>query len=229
MYLVAHTFNYRRVACRFDPAVEEVSSSWSRSQHDRWNRSRRAASHDSMNDEAQEPAAMVAFVPALLSLNKQVYAEAKSVLYENQFFFADTTAMHHFLANLGPSHRAFLKDLTLLGWGVGRGTHKAMNYPALTLLSDATSLKTFRFDCRVGWGYGTPRYKWLARQVMRDGHVWLEQWKRREGMEKVLAGLELAEENFEEIRSWRRPVTENVSTERALEGFRDELRKRLES
>ena len=122
------------------------------------------------NDEATVPA-YNSFIPNLLAANKQIHSEGIGYLYQQRIVLEDTMALHTFLAAIGPTNRLRLSNVTVRSWGHGRGTHKAMNVAALTLLAGCTNLKVFNLDCRIGW-LRTPRD--LARQLYRDGHYFLE-------------------------------------------------------
>ena len=110
-------------------------------------------------------------VPNILLLNQAIYTEAQPILYAgNSFIVEDTTAMHAFLANIGPKNRANITDLTIRGWGY-QGAQKAMNHSALTMLVDAVNLRRLQLDCgKIGWR--DPKRN--AMQLYRAGFHWLE-------------------------------------------------------
>ena len=121
------------------------------------------------SDDESTPAKLMSMVPNLMLLNKQVYAETQPLLYSaNDFVLEDTTALHTFLASIG-YNVATLKDLTINGWGHTKA-HKAMNFPALTLLAGATKLERIEFNCDVSYGGAFN----VAKQLYRDGHLWFE-------------------------------------------------------
>ena len=76
----------------------------------------------------------------LLRVNKAIYNEAIGYLYSDKFTFKDTNALHDFLTAIGPRMRARLRDIEVAEWGYS-SAHKAMNYPAISLLADAISLE----------------------------------------------------------------------------------------
>lgn len=122
------------------------------------------------SDGASTPAKLMSMVPNLMLLNKQIYAETQPLLYSaNEFMLEDTTALHTFLASIGHNNVATLKDLTINGWGYTKA-HKAMNFPALTLLGGATRLERIEFNCEVSYGGASN----VAKQLYRDGHLWFE-------------------------------------------------------
>lgn len=123
-----------------------------------------------LTNGASTPAKLMPMVPNLMLLSKQVYAETQPLLYSaNDFILEDTTALHTFLASIGHDNVATLKDLTLNGWGHTKA-HKAMNFPALTLLGGATKLERIEFNCGVHYGGASQ----IATQLYRDGHLWFE-------------------------------------------------------
>jgi hypothetical protein len=73
-------------------------------------------------------------------LSKEIYGEAIGYLYSDKFIFADTNALHDFLTSIGPRMRGRLREIEVAEWGYS-SAHKAMNYPAMSLLSDATNLE----------------------------------------------------------------------------------------
>jgi hypothetical protein len=79
--------------------------------------------------------------PVILRLNKTIYDEALGLLYSHKFSFADTNALHDFLTQIGPRMRPKLRVLEVAEWGYSTA-HKAMNYPAMSLLGDAVNLES---------------------------------------------------------------------------------------
>lgn len=75
-----------------------------------------------------------------LRLNKAIYGEAIGYLYGSKFTFADTNALHDFLVSIGPRMRGRLVEIEIAQWGYS-AAHKAMNYPAMSVLADAVNLE----------------------------------------------------------------------------------------
>ena len=74
-------------------------------------------------------------VPNILLLDKATYAQAQPMLYGgNTFAVQDTTALFTFLTNIGSQNLATITDLSLEAWGESKA-HRAMNYPALSMLA----------------------------------------------------------------------------------------------
>lgn len=69
----------------------------------------------------------------------------------------------------GTKNCATLTNLEIRGWGYTKA-HKAMNFPAFTLLTSAVNLESLCIDCRIHWDGP----KGVARQIYRDGHHYLE-------------------------------------------------------
>lgn len=85
--------------------------------------------------------------------------------------------MHTFLATIGPKNRATISDLTISGWGYTRA-HKALNYPAFTMLAGAVNLTRLHINCNIA-ELGGPKRQ--ARVLYRDGFGWLEAVARAKG------------------------------------------------
>ncbi len=116
--------------------------------------------------------------PALLSVNKQIYQEARDIFYGNEFVFADTFALYAFLINLGPQGAKYLKTLRLLTWGCGRAM-KAYNHSCFALLAWAPNVTAFHIDAqRPGWSRAAKSY---SEQIYRDGFPFLEAIGRARG------------------------------------------------
>jgi hypothetical protein len=173
------------------------------------------------SDSDSDPNTLPALVPNLLALNRQIYSEAQPILYSsNAFTLEDTTAMHSFLANIGPRNAAMLADVTIKGWGYSKG-HKALNHPAFTLLASAVNLRRLHLDCRITW-YSTP--KRIAMQVYRDAFHWLEAFGSAKGKwDAALEVIEILNENFDQVRYSQ----VKLSYEEQMKVFQNELRKLL--
>ena len=183
IFLVSRFKSYRHSIFRKPMDREDESGSQRRSRYWRFNHTQ--AGQNSEDDDQVLPC----LVPALLRLNKSIRSEANPILYSsNTFTLEDTTALHTFLSSIGTSNIALLTSLTINGWGYTKA-HKAMNFPALSLLAHATALKKggLYLNCRVGW----LGLKGTAKQLLRDGHVWLD----ARG-EKALDALGIDEENL---------------------------------
>ena len=219
IYLVSKTKSYRRIVERDTPNFPNSNGN-----NTRRRRYRYYAGMNNVIPPVATPAELVPLAPNILLLNKETYAQGQPILYSsNDFIVEDTTALHHFLTNIGPKNCATLTSITVKAWGLSRA-HKAMNHPAFAQLSNATNLQRLHIDCRISWGGA----KFAARQLFRDGHNWFEAVGVAQG--KVDAGVsivEMDEENFEEYRGWRNQGQDKPSTEEQLESFRTELGKLL--
>ena len=143
MFLVAKTKRYRRTVQRSTPSAANANG------------------HSARRNT---------LTPSILLLNRAIHTEAQPILYAgNSFALEDTTALHAFLAIIGPKNRATLTDLTIQCWGATKA-HKAFNHPALTMLTGAVNLSRLYLDCIVS--FKGP--KGVAKQIYRDGCHWLE-------------------------------------------------------
>jgi hypothetical protein len=167
-----------------------------------------------------------AFIPNLLALNHQIYDEAQPILYRsNAFVLEDTTALHNFLANIGPRNAAALAEVTIKGWGYSK-MHKALNHPAFTLLVSAVNLRRLHLDCRISW-YSSPQR--IAMQVYRDAFHWLEAVGSATGRwDAALDVIEVMQDNFATNRyGMINSEVPKPSHEEQMAIFQDELRKLL--
>ena len=171
--------------------------------------------------ESDATSTLRTLVPNLLLVNRQIYSEAQPILYgQNAFALEDTMALHAFLANIGPRNVAALADVTIKGWGYTKA-HKALNYPALTLLAGAVDLKRLKIDCRISW-YTCP--KKIAMQVYREAFHWLKAIgvaKRKR--DAALEVIEIREENFSASIYGTVSVKDLPSHQEQMENFREVL------
>ncbi|THX70440.1 hypothetical protein D6D05_08615 [Aureobasidium pullulans] len=148
--------------------------------------------------------------PSLLAVNKQIYAEAVRILYSQPLHFANTAALHHFLAPLSSQTLSLVRDIIVHTYSTwGRGVRKAMNVSALTLLRGCSNLRLLRIET-LGHHYhlysrnykktveddGRSHGALLARQVYRDAAFWID----TVGASKALQVLDLPELRREIVR-----------------------------
>lgn len=164
--------------------------------------------------------------PNLLAVNKQINAEGAAWLYQQPLILEDTMALHTFIASIGPANRQKITEIWVKGWGIGRGTHKAMNVAALTGLADCTNLKLLYFDCDIGY---SRRDRDLARQLYRDGHYFFERFGTVHGKkDAILDVLRLSDSNFENVGPWGfAPQKQAKKDEDKDLPFRTEMRRLL--
>ena len=214
--LVSQTKSFRRTIARSRVALYNDEGYYSRGSNRIWR-----------SDVEDEDAAYNSLTPNLLAVNKQIHSEGVGYLYKQRIILEDTMALHTFLAAIGPTNRLQLSDVTVRNWGYGRGTHKAMNVAALTMLAGCTNLKTFHLDCKIGY-LRTPRD--LARQLYRDGHYFLEAYGSANGKrDAAVEVLQLSDWNFDRSNysGWRRPTHTLPEETEFKEKFRAELRRLL--
>ena len=153
-----------------------------------------------------KPKGPYSLIPALLAVNKQIYAEAAAILYSQPLHFTCTTALHSFLAPLSNKTASLVRNITLHGYETwGRGVRKAMNVSALALLPKCSNLKLLRIEgfndyyrhrARYSYGSntfgaqkaGTDEGQGIARQMYRDAAFWFDVI----GAEKALEVLEIS-------------------------------------
>lgn len=81
----------------------------------------------------------------ILRLSRAIYDEAVGILYSQPIILTDTYALHDFMVQIGPRHRALLRDVEVCQWGHG-GAHGAMNYPAMAAMADAVNLERLKLN-----------------------------------------------------------------------------------
>lgn len=174
---------------------------------------------------ADEPKRLI---PNLLAVNKQIYYEAIGYLYMQPIIVEDTYTLHNFLATIG-SHRSRVTHIIIRGYGCGKGTHKAMNFCAFTLLAACVNLRTIFLDCKIGW---VRPPKNLAQQIYRDAHYFLNEFGLANGRRDAGVDiLQLKECNFDrdDYPGWYRRMKKDQVPEREefKREFQTELRKLL--
>jgi hypothetical protein len=134
------------------------------------------------------------FVPALLAVNKQINAEAINYLYGHDFAFADSSALHSFLATIGHGNQQRLTNIEVKSWGHS-GVGKGNNHASLTLLAGATNLKSLSLSCDVSYYSNKPGR--IAARVFGDAHRFLEAYGAAHGKKDAAVDiLKLDESNF---------------------------------
>jgi hypothetical protein len=150
-------------------------------------------------------------VPSLLAVNKQIYQEARNILYENEFKLADPLALHSFIVDIGSQAAKLLTHVTLCSRIYGRSMQKGYNHSAFSMLASATNIKKLRIESLTNWRDAP---SWAARQFYRDGFPWLEAVGAAKG--KLDAALDLLElcspddncrnADYEEVEPFKREL-----------------------
>jgi hypothetical protein len=118
--------------------------------------------------------------PAILRVNKQIYAEALPVLYNQPLEFVDASALYYFLSQIGKDAIKSIQDVSIRFLSVGKRSE--FTHPAFTALVNAENLNVLTIqymrlhnssnlfhDIEVGKG---------AQWFYPVAHVWLEQMER---------------------------------------------------
>lgn len=119
---------------------------------------------------------------------------------------------------------------------MGRGTHKAMNHAALTLLASCTNLERVFFACQIHWGsYNRSENatKFMARQLYRNGFHFLEAIGAARGNQD--AGIDVVDIHDNHFSHIPGGVSKGLPDENQKQAaretnkreFRDELKKLL--
>ena len=126
-------------------------------------------------------------VPALLSVNKFVKAEAEQWLYgHNKFFCEDTAALQAFITPLTSVTRGLLRELVVVKWNHA-GRQRAINHSAFCVLAQGgLNLRSFSSE----WSNWTPRL--AARDLYHYSFPWLEAVARARGVDEALSVLDVS-------------------------------------
>lgn len=218
MFLISKTKHYRRTVQRSTPNAI-ISRNYYSSR--RTYRYQMQSSQSSQSSNTPAAITIPALIPSILLLNRATYAETQPILYAgNTFALEDTTALHSFLATIGPKNRATLSNLTIQGWGYTKA-HKALNHPAFTLLAGAVNLSSLRLDCQISWGGP----KKVAKQLYRDGFHWLEAVGAAKG--KFDAAIEVISIPEAQLNGYGYGRMSGDSPEEKMAEFKAELRRML--
>jgi hypothetical protein len=147
--------------------------------------------------------------PALLAVNKQLFEEASSFLYNNELVFGDTVVLYAFLLNLGPTGVTHLKKIRLFNWNDGNNT-KSYGNSCFALLTPAVNISSFVIQTGKTW-YNTP--KSAAQRFYRDAYPWLEAVGRANG--KADAVLDIVHVDY--TRQVRPDVQGEMTTQKKTE------------
>lgn len=109
IFLISKTKAYRHTVQRSKPYGYEEPGGGGRRSH--YHLSYRI---DQQTNTDPEPPPPAAFLPNILRLNHEIYAETQPILYgKNAFTVEDTTAMHGFLAQIGERISTLLMSCSL--------------------------------------------------------------------------------------------------------------------
>lgn len=230
VFLVSKTKAFRRIVCRANPDDSPSRAYRSRRRYRHYHLTGGQISESQRADEASPPT-VVPLVPALLATCRQIRDEAQGLFYKQRITVEDTTALHTFLASIGPGNRGLLDDLTVKGWGWSKA-HKALNHPAMSMLAAGVlNLSRLYFDCEVGWRWTRTldaHLKGLARQIYRDGFHWFEAVGAAKGSKGAAVEIiEFAERNLARSHYRSEQQHDEAEQEKAMTVVRAELRRLL--
>jgi hypothetical protein len=208
------TFKHRR------RTVERVSAELMSDIAGTYHWRRKNQINDNLRDKHQEP---VPLVPSLLAVSKQIYQEGRDILYNNEFVFADTSVLYHFMLNISPAGAKQLKHLRIMQWNHGRGM-KPYNNACFAVLGQATNLQTLHLDELDGYAR---KPQAAAAQMYRDAFPWFEAIGAAKG--KVDAGVDLLQIDPEvfDYTYWHQGTQRVVSGEEKRDEYLEALRKLL--
>ncbi|KAK4503210.1 hypothetical protein PRZ48_006638 [Zasmidium cellare] len=227
--LVAKTKKFRRIVTRGPITTQDDDYYYGLQRRRRYYWGYRNDGNNSQTTVIGQPTRQL--VPNLLAVNKQIRDEASSILYKQEIVLESTTALHIFITSIGAYNRQLLSDITIKGWGAGRGVTKGHNFAALSILATCTNLKSLFVDCAVGC-YRTP--KRLARQIFRDSHYFLEAFGAANGRYDAAVDILVFDDERQFNKNARTRYYERTSQTQEREAdpekkkeFEDELRKLL--
>jgi hypothetical protein len=102
---------------------------------------------------------------SLLTVNKQINAEAMTHLYSHKFIFDNSVALLEFLAMIGHRNKLRLNAVKVAQWNRGRHSKQSSNPSGLMMLAGADNLKSLKFSGNL-YGIGL---KEKAKKIVRDG------------------------------------------------------------
>ncbi|KAE9962558.1 hypothetical protein BLS_000178 [Venturia inaequalis] len=190
-HLVKHRAAWRRGAVRVSPKnFKELNVNWwaRRRRHRRW---WQTDSEIQVSDD--EVPSYVRLSSRILRICRAMYDEAIGILYSQPITLTDTYALHDFMVQIGPKHRALLRDVEVCEWGSG-GAHGAMNFPAMATMADAVNLERIKLNVNK-WGSSE-----LALRVWRECYPFLEAFGRANGRKDAVVDiLELYDSQFKRV------------------------------
>jgi hypothetical protein len=164
--------------------------------------------------------------PAILATNRQIYDEARGVLYsQNQFFMADPCQQvcRTFIDSIAPLAASSLRRVTIVtGWGsVNRHECEGM----FTSLPRATELEELKLIDFLSWQESSPVD--FARQLYRESRKWLKAVGDSRG--KLDAAVDIL--FVPPVTSLYGPPDDpqSLAAVQKMEEFKDELRRLLNS
>lgn len=173
--------------------------------------------NDGLRGRYEVPATLA---PSLLLANKQIYQEARDILYSNQFVFGDSFALYNFMLNLSPTGAKQLQHLRIKEWCYGRGM-KGYNHSCFAALVQATNIKTLRFDSLSGWSSDP---KGSASKLYRDAFPWLEAVGAAKGKADAAVDMLTFKDELFDYAYWHQSVRRTVSGEEKRDQCLEQLR-----
>jgi len=180
------------------------------------------------DSQSSSPPAISPLVPNILAVSKQIHHEAIDILYDQDFMFRDTDALHRFLTIIGPRNQQRIRSVDIKSFCTGRNT-RTLNHCAFMSLATATNLKTLYLPTTEFRYYSDA--KGLARGLYSNAHFFLEAYGVANGRrDAALDVIQLGEHSFDYFyrRYQRNAVAAKPSTVEENEAvFRAELRRLL--
>lgn len=191
-----------------------------------WHGRRRIPSPDSPDSAIKS----TTLIPNILAVSKQIREEAINCLYNQDFVFEDTVALHRFLATIGLCNQQRLLNIEIKAFATGRRT-MPVNYCAFALLANATNLKSVKISRHHSWRYRSPSNH--AKGLYRDAHSFMEAFGDAHGRKDAAVDIiDITQDNFDNYdrftyRRNRSSEREDLSPSENQDVFRAELRRLL--
>jgi hypothetical protein len=153
---------------------------------------------------------------SLLTVNKQINAEAMTHLYSHKFIFDNSVALLEFLAMIGHRNKLRLNAVKVAQWNRGRHSKQSSNPSGLMMLAGADNLKSLKFSGNL-YGIGL---KEKAKKIVRDGIHFFRAYGVANGRKD--AAVDVLKVSWENVDGYGRMDEEE--RRRRVEQFRQHLR-----
>lgn len=136
------------------------------------------------NPDASRQTVVAGLAPQLLCVSRQINAEATAMLYGQNIVVENLHTLYTVLAKLRPGTLNLIQTITIEGWGCTKA-ERAMNFPALSMLSKCENLERVDIDCQIfdrhWWSTSKKRCEASARRFYKDAFNWLEDMAGKAG------------------------------------------------
>jgi hypothetical protein len=153
---------------------------------------------------------------SLLTVDKQINAEAMTHLYSHKFIFDNSVALLEFLAMIGHRNKLRLNAVKVAQWNRGQHSKQSSNPSGLMMLAGADNLKSLEFSGNL-YGIGL---KEKAKKIVRDGIHFFRAYGVANGRRD--AAVDILKVSWENVDGYGRADEEE--RRRRIEQFQQHLR-----